>query len=138
MLDPGSRSAGNSLQRTIRLSDRGVLPPGYNLGFTDDPTCFDARFCTFWEIDYNDVVQQTRAGGTNEEVLRRCFRNRKWPNDVQILVWNSFLLKRGWRDSGTASLIEAKARYGLGRRDDIVTWVDAHDVDEGRPLRSFE
>ncbi|WP_343124915.1 DUF5069 domain-containing protein [Verrucomicrobium spinosum] len=51
---------------------------------------------------------RTLEGGTNEELLAWCFRDRKFPNDEQILVWNSFLIKRGWRDSGSPGIIEPR------------------------------
>ena len=34
----------------VRLNAQGLLPAGYNLGFSD-PTSFDARFCRFWDVD---------------------------------------------------------------------------------------
>ncbi len=115
----------------IRLKAQGLLPDGYNLGLSD-PTCFDARFCRFWEIDYDKLRPKTLEGGTNEELLNWCFNGRKFPNQDQILVWNSFLIKRGWRDDGSASLALDKAESGFSDRDDIQTYVDFHDVDEGR------
>lgn len=118
----------------IRLHAAGRLAPDYLRGFTD-PTCLDARFCRFWEVDYDALVERTLAGGSNEELLDWCFHGRKFPNDEQILVWNSFLIKRGWRDSGSPGIIAAKATHGWQNRDDIQTYVDLHDMDEGRPLR---
>src|ERR1700676_1583968 len=44
-----------------RLPARGQLPEGYNLGVSD-PTSFDARFCRFWEIDYDDLVAKALEG----------------------------------------------------------------------------
>jgi gluconokinase len=41
-------------------------------------------------------------------------------------------LKRGWRDVGSEDLAAAKKDAGWENRDDIQTWVDLHDVDEGR------
>ncbi len=118
----------------IRLHAEGVLPPGYNLGFSD-PTSFDARFCRFWEIDYEEAKQKALEGASNEEVFAWCFRNRPTPNAEQILIWNSFLLKRGWRDA-TCGLEDEKRKLGFGDRTDIQTFVDLHDVDEGRVPRT--
>ena len=81
----------------VRLNAQGLLPDGYNLGFSD-PTSFDARFCRFWEIDYDQLAAKTLEGGTNKELLEWCFQGRKRPNQEQILAWNSFIIKRGWRD----------------------------------------
>ena len=118
----------------IRLHAKGRLPEGYNLGYAD-PTSFDARFCRFWEIDYEEAKTKTLAGSTDEEVFDFCFRNHHRPNAEQVLVWNNFLLKRGWRDDGAAVLEEEKKRSGFTGRADIRTWVDLHDAEESRPPR---
>jgi hypothetical protein len=115
----------------IRLNAAGILPDGYHLGFSD-PTSFDARFCRFWEIDYDQLVAKTLEGKTNEELLDWCFQGKKRPNEDQILVWNSFIIKRGWRDDGASDLIVEKELQGVADRHDIQTYVDLHDVDEGR------
>ena len=57
------------------------------------------------------------------------------PNSDQILVWNSFIIKRGWRDDGAPGLIVEKELNGCAHRDDIQTYVDLHDADEGRTPR---
>jgi Domain of unknown function (DUF5069) len=67
----------------IRLNAQGFLPDGYHLGFSD-PTSFDARFCRFWEVDYDQLAARTLEGGSNEELLAWCFRGRKRPNEDQI------------------------------------------------------
>ena len=115
----------------IRLNAQGLLPDGYHLGFSD-PTSFDARFCRFWEVDYDQLAARTLKGGSNEELLAWCFQGRKRPNEDQILVWNSFIIKRGWRDSGAPGLVVEKKLSGFADRDDIQTYVDLHDADEGR------
>ena len=115
----------------IRLNAQGLLPDGYHLGFSD-LTSFDARFCRFWEVDYDQLAARTLEGGSNEELLAWCFQGRKRPNEDQILVWNSFIIKRGWRDSGAAGLVIEKKLSGFADRDDIQTYVDLHDADEGR------
>ena len=43
-----------------------------------------------------------------------------------------FMTKRGWRDAATPGLIEQRAEAGLGHRDDLVTFFDLMDVEEGR------
>lgn len=117
----------------IRLHAAGKLPTGYHLGLSD-PTCFDARFCRFWEIDFEALRTRTLAGGTDEEVFDAIFAGRTL-NPEQVQAWNGFLIKRGWRDSGSAELEREKASSGMGDRADVQTFVDLHDVEEGRPLR---
>lgn len=117
----------------IRLHAAGKLPAGYvsHLGFSD-PTSFDARFCRFWELDYEQVKARALQGGSAEVVLDDLFRGRKPLNDEQVFVWNLFLLKRGWRDSGSSGVVEGKAEAGFINRADIQTYVDLQDVEEGR------
>src|SRR5438270_5910065 len=116
----------------MRLHARGELPPDYFVGVADDPTLFDARCTRFLRIDYEDLRKRTLEGGSNEEILDWCFDIGRQPNEEEIAIWNAFLLKRGWRDEASSDLQAAKERNGWGSRDDIQTWVDLHDAEEGR------
>jgi len=40
--------------------------------------------------------------------------------------------KRGWRDAASEGLIKQRAEAGLGHREDLVTFFDMMDVEEGR------
>ena len=51
---------------------------------------------------------------------------------VKIQIWNQFMEKRGWRDDSSAELKEMKAKRGFADREDILTFFDFHDADEGR------
>ena len=95
-------------------------------------TFFDARCTRFLGVDYDELAQRTLQGGSDEEILEWCFERGRRPSEEEIEIWNAFLAKRGWRDAGSADLEAAKKRFGWGSRDDIQTWVDLHDVDEGR------
>ncbi len=75
------------------------------------------------------------AGGTNEEIFDETFAGRLPLNEEQVRVWNGFLAKRGWRDEAAAELAENKRKFGFGERDDVQTFADLHDVDEGREVR---
>jgi hypothetical protein len=118
----------------IRLNASGKLPPGYFVGI-EDPTFFDARCTRFLGIDYGALVNRTLEGGSDDEILEWCFEQGRRRSEEQIEIWNAFILKRGWRDDGSADLAAAKKRAGWGNRDDIQTWVDLHDAEEGRTPR---
>ena len=118
----------------IRLKAAGRLEDGYFLG-TEDPTFFDARCTRFLGVDYGELAVRTLQGGSNEEILEWCFARGRKPSEEEIEVWNAFIAKRGWRDAGSADLQAAKARAGWSGREDIQTWVDLHDVEEGRTPR---
>jgi gluconokinase len=116
----------------IRLKARGELPPDYFVGVDDDPTVFDARCTRFLGVDYEELAIRTLQGGSDEEILEWCFSRGRRPSEEEILIWNAFLSKRGWRDEASSDLQAAKERAGWGDRSDIQTWVDLHDAEEGR------
>lgn len=116
----------------IRLKARGELPPDYFTGADEDPTMFDARCTRFLAVNYDELVARTLKGGSNEEILEWCFKTGRRPREDEIAIWNAFLGKRGWRDEASADLQAAKKRSGFANRNDIQTWIDLHDAEEGR------
>lgn len=116
----------------IRLNALGQLPAGYHLGVMAGNRTFDDRLCKFLGVDFDDLSTRTLAGGTDDEILDWCFTTGRRPDAEQIEVWNAFLTKRGWRDSGSAGLVKNKEEAGLGHRDDLLTYFDLMDVEEGR------
>lgn len=118
--------------RKIRLHARGELPADY-LPYLGQG--FDRRCLNFLRIDYAPLVARVAAGGTDEEILAWCFATSAHrPTEFEILVWNEYMIKRGWRDTdATPGQLQAyKEKYGLGHRADILTFFDFYEVDEGR------
>jgi hypothetical protein len=109
----------------IRLHAQGKLPADYNRG-----TGFDRRVCWFLRIGYPALVERVLAGGRDEEILEWCFAHGRKPEAEEILVFNAFLLKRGWRDEASAELERMKRERGFGDRTDVQTWSDFHRADE--------
>src|ERR1043165_1632334 len=117
----------------IRLHAAGKLPSDYFVGgVEEDPTLFDALCTRFLGINYNELADRTLKGGGDDEILEWCFEHGRRPGAEEIQIWNAFLLKRGWRDEASEDLQAAKERNDWGNRDDIQTWVDLHDAEEGR------
>jgi gluconokinase len=83
-------------------------------------------------VNYDELVQRTLQGGSDEEILQWCFAHGRRPSDEEISIWNAFLRKRGWRDDASEELAESKKEAGFGDRQDIQTWMDLHDAEEGR------
>ena len=115
----------------IRLQAVGQLPSAYleNLG-----TGFDGRCCRFLGVEYSAVRELIIEGLSDKDALAWCFEHGTRPSEEQILVWNSFMRKRGWRDEdgGSATLKRNKEASGLADRDDIQTTFDYFEVDEHR------
>jgi Domain of unknown function (DUF5069) len=113
----------------IRLMAAGKLPGDYhkNLGIG-----FDGRCCRFLGVTYPGVRERVQQGGADEEVLQWCFEHGRTPNEEEILIWNAFMTKRGWRDDNTEELNKYKAGSGFSNRNEIQTLFDYYEFDEGR------
>lgn len=114
----------------IRLHDAGELREDLhaNLG-----KAFDARCCSFLQVDYADVEARVREGLDDAAVLAWCFDQGFRPTEEQVEIWSDFMRKRGWNDEVAAKLAERKAESGFTDRDDILVMFDYLDADEGRP-----
>ncbi len=113
----------------IRLHAAGELTSDYqaNLGKGADGFC-----ASFLRIEYDALRQRVLAGGSNEDILEWCCATGRRLNQEDLLVWNGFILKLGWKDPAARRLQKVKAENGLAHRDDIQTMADFFDIDEGR------
>jgi hypothetical protein len=113
----------------IRLHAEGALPADYqqNLG-----AGFDGRALNFLWIEYPALVERVKEGGTDEDILEWCFARGRQPSPEEIEIWNEFMRKRGWNDESSAKLAQRKRESGFEDRDDIQTFFDYIDLDEGR------
>jgi Domain of unknown function (DUF5069) len=117
----------------IRQHAKGQLPADYqpNLG-----RGFDARCVEFLQVDYNELVERAKKGGTDEEILAWCFNAGRRPSEEEIYVWNEFMRKRGWNDEVSETLKRRKQEAGIADRPGIETMFAFIDADEGRSLGS--
>ena len=116
----------------IRLAAQGKLPEGWQSARGPAmQTNFDARCCRFLGIDYKAIEAEALKGKTDEELLEWAFKNGRKPNDDEIEIWNAFMTKRGWRDTGTQRLHERLAEIGLPPGT-VETMFEFIDLDEGR------
>ena len=119
----------------IRLAAAGTLPEGWQPARGMVKGSFDSRCCQFLHIDYAALEAETLKGGSDEELLAWAFEQGRQPSEEEIEVWNAFMTKRGWRDAGSDDLQATKNALNWGDRQDIQTWVDLHDAEEGRTPR---
>ena len=108
----------------MRLRAQGKLPPDYKTTGTDQ------RVCRFLHVEYPAVVERVLAGATDAEALDWCFTHGRRPNEEEILTFNGFLTKRGWRDNQAEELEHMKRERGFAARADIQTFFDFHKADE--------
>ena len=116
----------------IRLFESGTLPEGWHAARgAEMKGSFDARCCRFFGIDYAAIEKETLKGGTDEELLAWAFTHGRKPGEEEVEIWNAFMSKRGWRDSGTQRLHERLAEIGLPPGT-VETMFEFIDLDEGR------
>jgi hypothetical protein len=114
----------------IRLHAKGQLPPDYHelLG-----SGFDGRTCRYLSVSYEDVKATVLSGKSDDEVLGWCYANGRRLNAEQILVFNSFMSKRGWHDDESDEFIPQMIKeYGFKDDGSIQTDFDLIEMDEGR------
>jgi len=78
----------------IRLHAAGRLPADYDSMLGQG---FDGRTCRYLAVRYEDVQARVLAGQTDEQVLDWCLAHGRMLTEEQILIYNSFMSKRGWR-----------------------------------------
>ena len=114
----------------IRLHAAGQLPEDY---FDMLGKGFDGRTCRYLWVKYEDVRDQVLSGKADEDVLEWCFVNGRRLTAEEILIYNSFMSKRGWHDDETDEFIpQAIKSYGLPENCGAVTDFDLIEMDEER------
>ncbi len=119
----------------IRLHAVGQLPADYVANYGDSlppPLVFDARCCHFLGVTHAEIVTQVLAGKTDEQILAWCHDKGGARTDEQCDIWNMFLVKRGWRDEAAGRLALRIRENGFEQRNDILTFFDYMEADEGR------
>ena len=96
---------------------------------------FDQRLCRFFRVEYDDLRARVLAGATDDEAFAWCQQTGRGLDEGDLLIWNEFVSKRGWRDDTTAALETDKAKRDLAHRADITTFFEFYEVDEGRAPR---
>jgi hypothetical protein len=115
----------------IRLHACGELAEDYhkNLGA---PRAADGALCNLLRINYVDLCERVKQGGSDEEILEWCFEKGRRLNEGDMFVWNGFAAKIGFRDFATETLERHKKQHGISDRADIATMSDMMDFEEGR------
>lgn len=123
----------------IRLHGAGKLPADEyvaNLG-----KGFDKRCCGFLRISYDELKARVVAGtGSDPSLLAWAEDLGGRRSDEDCELWNSFMMKRGFRDEASSTLAKRIQESGF-EGEPIMTMFDYIDFDEGRDpvsARSWE
>jgi gluconokinase len=113
----------------IRLHAKGELPLDYHANLGQG---FDEKCANFLRINYDELVERVKRGGTDGEILQWCFESGRKPDENDVYIWNEFMRKRGWNDEVSEILERRKREAGMIDRSDIQTSFQFIDADEGR------
>lgn len=111
----------------IRKHLADELPRSYQRNFTKG---FDGFLCLHLGIDPNDVITIVRTSSSDEEVDRRL--RELFPVDLKVPVWNRKVAQMGMSEMGRQKLQEVREQMGAADRDDLVSFADMIEFDEGR------
>jgi hypothetical protein len=113
----------------VRLHAAGGLDPQYhaNLG-----AGMDLWTCQFLGVDYIALAEQIRGGKSDAEALAWARESGTARSAPEFAWWSAFMRTRGFRDDLAERLVLRKAESGFRDRDDILTFMDYIDADEGR------
>src|SRR5690606_30117729 len=113
----------------VRLQAAGSLHPDYhgNLG-----KGMDLWTCQFLGVAYDDLAGVIRDGASDGEALAWARGTGTGRPDHEAAWWRAYMTTRGFRDDLAERLSQRKAESGFAHRDDIQTFMDYIDADEGR------
>ncbi len=113
----------------IRLHASGELHPDFhpNMG-----AAMDLWTCQFLHVEYDDLKKVVSSGASDQESLDWCYEKGTQPNDDELGWWNSYMRNTGFRDHLTEKLMFRKEEAGWQDRDEIQSFFDYLDADDGR------
>ena len=113
----------------IRLMRDGELHEDYqpNLG-----KGFDKWTCELLEINYEDLTKVVEKEECDEAALNWAYENGTKPVVPMLDWWLSYMRNRGYNDDLSEVLNTRKIDAGFGGREDIASFFDFIDAEEGR------
>ena len=111
----------------IRKHLAGELPESYQRNFTRG---FDGFLCLHLNIDPKDVIEVVRSCIDDDQLNEKL--KAMFPQDLRVHVWNRKLGQMGMSPMGREKLAEVRELMGLAEREDLVSFADMIEVDEGR------
>jgi len=113
----------------VRIHAQGDLHPEYveKMGAGFDQAC-----CVFLGVEYSELQAIVANGASDQEALEWVLGKGYNRSEADQKIWSTFLEKRGWRDEVADILTQRKIDLGFQEREEIQTFFDFIDADEGR------
>lgn len=112
----------------VRLHQSGELDEDYHANLGGG---MDLWICQFLGVDYEPLAELVRSGASDEEALDWARKNGTKRPDHELAWWTSYMKNRGFRDDLSERLASRIEESGFGGRQDICTFMDYIDADEG-------
>jgi len=112
----------------IRKHLAGELPKSYQRNFCRG---FDRFLCLHLGIEPQEVIEAVRVSGDDENKLEVKLQ-ALLPENPRAHVWNRELVQKGMSEMGREALDKVKRIMDVQQRDDLRSFADMIDFDEGR------
>jgi hypothetical protein len=113
----------------IRLHSEGKLDEDYHANLGGG---MDLWICQFLGVDYPELANLIKEGASDADALSWARENGLKRPDYELAWWNAYMRTRGFRDDLSERLASRIQESGFGERNDILTFMDYIDADEGR------
>ncbi|MCG8525231.1 MAG: DUF5069 domain-containing protein [Opitutales bacterium] len=111
----------------IRKSLAGELPKSYRRNFKKG---FDRFLCLHLGVEPEEIEEIVKAHQSDEAIEKAL--QEKLPEDLKVSVWNRKVCQMGMSEMGREKIAELKEDMGVADREDLMSFADLIDYDEGR------
>jgi hypothetical protein len=113
----------------IRLHQAGELGEDYHANLGGG---MDLWICQFLGVAYDALADVIRSGASDPEALDWARKNGIKRPDYEFAWWTAYMKTRGFRDDLSERLASRIEESGFSDREDINSFMDYIDADEGR------
>jgi hypothetical protein len=113
----------------IRLHQNGELGEDYHANLGGG---MDLWICQFLGVDYDALADLVRSGASDQGALEWARESGIKRPEFELAWWSAYMKTRGFRDDLSERLKTRLEESEFGERDEIRTFMDYIDADEGR------
>ena len=106
---------------------KGELPKSYQRNFTKG---FDGFLCLHIGVEPADVIECVKDTTDDAEIDQNL--NKIFPKELNPHIWNRKVVQMGMSDLAREKLKEVKRNLAAENREDLVSFADVIDFDEGK------
>lgn len=111
----------------IRKHLEGKLPASYQRNFTKG---FDGFLCLHLGVEPAEIIECVKECPSESQLDEKL--SGLFPKDLKVHAWNRKVVQMGMSDMALDKLEEIKADLGAGQRQDLRSFADVIDFDEGK------